>query len=144
MPTKKKSLSNPEPDMEGLFGFSTADQAPVKKEDTFVFPGEIGMFIGEQQKFRSQIIIEGEYHSSKSELATQLADAAITMGMRTALVDWEQGGLDSKDTMASIKRNVAPRNIGKLHVSTEVEKTPEALEALADHFDMVIVDSGTL
>ena len=129
--------------VEQLFGFMTADQAPAKPEGTFTFGGAIGKFLGEQQRFRSQIVIEGDYHSSKSELAKQIADVAIDMGMKVALVDWEQGGLDSKDTIASIKRNLKPENVTKLYVSPDVPKSKEGLQKIATHFDMIIVDSAT-
>ena len=129
-------------DVSGL-GFVSADRMPDKPKGTFRFPGAIGEFLGDQQRFRSQIIIEGEYHSSKSELAKQIADAAIEMGMRVALVDWEQGGLDSKDTVDSIARNLKPANRSKLFVSGDVPKTKAGLEQIANSFDIVLVDSGT-
>ncbi len=45
----------------------------------------------------------------KSELGKQIADGFLSIGDKVAWVDWEQGGLESRDTLASIERNIGPR-----------------------------------
>ncbi len=131
-----------EPMMQSL-GFVAADKMPEKPKGTIKFPGELGKLLGTQQRFRGQIILEGEYHSGKSELQKQIADVAIDAGMRVALVDWEQGGLVSKDTNDSIARNLKPQNRSKLFVSGDVPMTVDGLRQIANSFDMILVDSGT-
>src|SRR5690606_20114215 len=62
---QKKELKPVKPkSIKGLCGFTTADQAPELK-NTFTLPGEIGKFIGLQQRYQLAITITGEYGSSK-------------------------------------------------------------------------------
>lgn len=64
--------------------------------------------LGQLQRFKLQIVIPGETHSSKSQLGMQLANAFAALGDDVAWVDWEQGGLESKDTQLMISRNTDP------------------------------------
>ena len=144
LPVKKKTADKgPEKPVKGLQGFVTADQAP-RLEGLFTLPGPVGELLGEQQRYRLQIILDGEKFSSKSELAKQLADAFLSAGFSTGLVDYEQGGLASKDTLRAIERNVSEANRKKLVVSPpDFPRTVEALKNLAGKLDVVIVDSGS-
>jgi hypothetical protein len=143
---KESSKAAPVPSKKstGMAGFTTADKAPEKPVGTFKLKGPIGEFLGEQQRYRMQVIIDGEKHSSKSELAKQVADAFIDAGFKTSLVDYEQGGLMSKDTQAGINRNVKPANRKALYVSNaDFPASIDALKSIADKFDVIIVDSGS-
>lgn len=126
-----------------LAGFTTADQVPDTPKNMIELKGPIGALLGKLQRYKLQIVIAGETHSSKSELGKQVADAFISAGFKTALVDWEQGGLESRDTIESIARNLAPENRKKLQVSSEVPRTLDAIKQLAEHFDVIVLDSGT-
>lgn len=128
--------------LEGL-GFVTADRMPAKPKDTFRFPGPLGKFLGLQQRFRGQIILEGEKHSLKSELQKQIADAALDLNWRVGMLDFEQGGLESKDTRDSIDRNIKPENRSKFLVAGDLQPTMEAIKSIANQFDMLLIDSGS-
>lgn len=141
--SKATELEHKPVERNSLAGFTTADKAPATPADLFTLPGEIGKFLGELQRYKLEIVIAGETHSSKSELGKQIADACISHGLKTCLVDWEGGGLESRDTIASIERNIKPENKSKLYVSSEVPRTIEAIKELHNHFDVVILDSGT-
>lgn len=137
-------VSTTSKNVKGLAGFTTADKIPEKPADLFTLKGDIGKFLGELQRFRLQIIIDGEKFSSKSELVKQIANAFIDHGFKTALIDYEMGGLISKDTQSGIKRNVSPENRKKLFVSpTDFPTTLEAVKKLALHFDAILIDSGS-
>lgn len=133
------------PGMKGVagLGFVAADQSIERQEGMFTLPGEIGALLGEQQRYKLEIVIAGETHSSKSELGKQIADAFCSIGDDVAWVDWEQGGLKSKDTKGSIDRNVKPENKKRFHVSSDIPRTKEALKSLAKYFKVIAVDSGT-
>lgn len=127
-----------------IHGFFTADKAPEKPKNIFIFHGEIGKLLGEQQRYRLEIIIDGEKASSKSEFAKQLADAFIDIDLKVALIDYEMGGLESKDTQAGIDRNLKPGNKKKLFVSpSDFPATLDAIKGIADKFDVIIIDSGS-
>jgi antirestriction protein ArdC len=146
-PVKRKERSKataehskkPEP---VLNGFMSADQAPAQV-DTFTIPNEIGKFIGTIQPFKYEIVIAGETHSGKSEVSKQIADAFAEAGKKVGYIDWEHGGLESIHTKQSFERNVTPANRAKIKISGSVAKTLDAVKALAKHFDVIILDSGT-
>lgn len=128
--------------LKGL-GIITADQAPEKAANTFVLPGVIGSLLGTLQRFKLQIMIAGETHSAKSQLGMQIANAFAERGDDVLWLDWEQGGLQSVDTQNSIKRNVAPANKKRIHVTGEVPRTLEAVKELTKHYKVIAMDSGT-
>lgn len=126
-----------------LSGFTSADQMPDTPADTFKLPGVMGDLLGDLQAYKLEIIISGETHSSKSELAKQLANAFIEAGYDVPYVDWEHGGLNSKHTQEGIDRNIDPKNKSKLFVNGDLPRTLESIKSLAKHFKVVILDSGT-
>lgn len=140
-PVKEKESVSPEP-VKSTLGFTRADQAPAAA-NTFTLPGEVGRLLGNMQRYKLEIVIAGQTHSSKSELGKQIADAFITGGDEVGWVDWEQGGLKSIDTIEGIRRNVKPENRKFLHVSEEVPKTLDAVKALAKKFKVIVLDSGS-
>lgn len=137
--------AKPAPAATGLkgLGFLSADQTPDKPVNTFTLPGVMGTLLGNMQRYKLQIVIAGETHSSKSQLGMQIADAFAAQGDDVAWIDWEQGGLISKDTQDSIARNVAPENKKRIHVSPDVPRTIEAVKELASHFKVIALDSGS-
>jgi antirestriction protein ArdC len=148
---KKKQERVLEPELAGTkpgkgvkgLGFVTADQTPEKPADTFTLPGVMGELLGNLQRYKLQIVIAGETHSSKSQLGMQIANAFAELGDEVAWVDWEQGGLASKDTQDSIARNVSLANRKRIHVSSDVPRNIEAIKDLAKHFKVIALDSGS-
>jgi hypothetical protein len=128
----------------GLYGITTADNRPKISRERITLPGDVGEFIGRIQPYKLTIVIPGEPHSSKSELAKQIADALITVGYDVLWIDWEQGGLESDDTQSSIDRNISPQNRSKFHVTGDVPKSLESLKELAKHYRCIAIDSGTV
>jgi hypothetical protein len=124
-------------------GFVTADKTPNEPKKMLNLPGPIGELLGPQQRYKNEIVISGETHSSKSQLGMQVADAYASVLGDGAWIDWEQGGLESKDTQDNIARNVSAANKSKIHVTGSLPKSYSALKALARQFKWVAVDSGT-
>ena len=125
------------------YNFKPATEKPDKPIKTFRIGGQIGELLGDLQRYKLQIIISGETHSSKSEIAKQIADGFAEIGDDVAWIDWEQGGLESRDTQASIDRNVSPKNKAKFHVSSDVPRNLEAVKKLALTYPVIALDSGT-
>jgi hypothetical protein len=134
--------AEPTPPFEGL-GFVTADKAPDTPTTTFRLSGPVGELLGDIQAYKYEIVLSGATHSSKSQMGMQIADAFADKFDEVGYLDWEHGGLQSKDTQLMIDRNVKPENKKKIHVSGEVPRTLEALKSLAKRFKVIILDSGT-
>lgn len=124
-------------------GFVTADNAPDKPADLFTLPGEVGKLLGNLQRYKMEIVIAGETHSSKSQLGMQIANAFASIGDDVAWIDWEQGGLQSVHTQKSIERNVSPENKKRIHVSGDVPRTLDAVKSLTKEFKVIALDSGS-
>lgn len=137
------ALGNPAPPTNGQPDslFVRADQAPPQPEDVFTLPGPIGKLLGKLQRYKLAIALHGDYHGGKSEFAMQLIDAFADRGMRVGLFDLEQGGLYSKDTLASIKRNIKPGNRSRLAVAAEAPGGLDEIKRYADKFDVIVIDS---
>lgn len=137
------ALGNPAPPTNGQPDslFVRADQAPPQPEDVFTLPGPIGKLLGKLQRYKLAIALHGDYHGGKSEFSMQLIDAFADRGMRVGLFDLEQGGLYSKDTLTSIKRNIKPGNRSRLAVAAEAPGGLDEIKRYADKFDVIVIDS---
>lgn len=125
-----------------LSGFTSADEIPEEAAGTFTLPGPMGQLLGNIQPYKCEIVISGEPSSSKSELMKQLADAFCSHGESVGYIDWEHGGMRSKDTQAGMNRNVSPENRKKIQVG-DPPRSLEAVKALAKNFKVIVMDSGT-
>lgn len=143
-PIARKAPTTPKVKLreEALSGFTTADKSP-EVTDLFKLPGIMGDLLGNLQRYKLAIIIGGETHSSKSQLGMQIVDAFLSLGDEVAWIDWEQGGMRSKDTSDNVARNIKPENKSKLHVNGELPRTLEAVKSLAKHFRVIALDSGS-
>ncbi|GHM98797.1 hypothetical protein WSM22_02870 [Cytophagales bacterium WSM2-2] len=147
---KSKSVKPPAPierpttkKLSAKFGGITADQTPAQAAGTFILPGVVGELLGNLQRYKLEIVIPGETHSSKSQLGMQIANAFASLDDEVAWIDWEQGGLESADTQKSIARNVDPENKKRIHVIPNVPRTLEAVKSLTEEFKVIALDSGT-
>lgn len=135
---QNKSLS----ELEKL-GFISADSAPTVAKDVFVLGGEIGKFLQKQQPHKALILIKGNKHSSKSQLAMQIANAFGEQQTPVAYIDYEQGGIESKDTVDSINRNTT--EVGRKYIAIKgyLENPFEELQGFCKVVKVIIADSVT-
>lgn len=128
---------------EPSLGFVAADKTPETPTNTFKLPSVMGDFLGVLQRYKLEIVIAGETHSSKSQLGMQIADGFASLGDEVAWVDWEQGGLNSKDTISNIDRNLSSGNKSKVKVNGNYPRTLSAVKELTKQFKVIALDSGT-
>jgi len=124
-------------------GFVMADKAPEKAEGIFQLPGDIGKFMQEIQPHKALILIKGTAHTSKSQLAMQIANAFGEMGEPVAYIDYEQGGMDSKDTIASLNRNSTSAGRKNIAVIGFLENPIVDLKKFCEHCKVIVADSVT-
>ena len=147
-PPTKQPAKQLELSLAGLPGFLRADQEPPQpKEEVgeiFTLPGEVGKWLGEQQRYQLVISMDGETHAGKSELAKKIVDAFAEKGFTIAWLDLEQGGMISKDTKASFERNVSKTNMQRIYVGGG-PTTKEDLEKIAQNpeVDVIAIDSAS-
>lgn len=124
-------------------GFVSAGTAPKEAKDVFVLDGEIGKFLQKQQPHKALILIKGNKHSSKSQLAMQIANAFGEQQTPVAYIDYEQGGIESKDTLDSINRNTSEKGRKYIAIKGYLEKPFEELQDFCKVVKVIIADSVT-
>ncbi|MCL9806946.1 zincin-like metallopeptidase domain-containing protein [Flavobacterium amniphilum] len=124
-------------------GFVSANSAPKEAKDVFVLGGEIGKFLQKQQPHKALILIKGNKHSSKSQLAMQIANAFGEQQTPVAYIDYEQGGIESKDTLDSINRNTSEKGRGYIAIKGYLEKPFQELQDFCKVVKVIIADSVT-
>jgi antirestriction protein ArdC len=129
-------------DLEKL-GFVSASTVPETPKDVFVLPGAIGKFLQKIQPHKALILIKGTKHTSKSQLAMQIANGFGEMGKPVAYIDYEQGGMDSKDTIDSLHRNTTPTGRKLIAIKGFLEKPIEELKQFCKYCGVIVADSVT-
>lgn len=124
-------------------GFVSANSAPKEAKDVFVLGGEIGKFLQKQQPHKALILIKGNKHSSKSQLAMQIANAFGEQQTPVAYIDYEQGGIESKDTLDSINRNTTEKGRRYIAIKGYLEKPFQELQDFCKVVKVIIADSVT-
>ncbi|MGC4041993.1 MAG: hypothetical protein QM710_14710 [Flavobacterium sp.] len=141
----KKVVSAQEKSLKELekLGFISAGAAPQEAKDVFVLGGEIGKFLQKQQPHKALILIKGNKHSSKSQLAMQIANAFGEQQTPVAYIDYEQGGIESKDTLDSINRNTSERGRQYVAIKGYLENPFQELQDFCKVVKVIIADSVT-
>ncbi len=124
-------------------GFVSAGSASQEAKDVFVLGGEIGKFLQKQQPHKALILIKGNKHSSKSQLAMQIANAFGEQQTPVAYIDYEQGGIESKDTVDSINRNTTEAGRKYIAIKGYLETPFEELQGFCKVVKVIIADSVT-
>lgn len=124
-------------------GFISANSAPQEAKDIFVLGGEIGKFLQKQQPHKALILIKGNKHSSKSQLAMQIANAFGEQQTPVAYIDYEQGGIESKDTVDSINRNTTEKGRKYIAIKGYLENPFQELQDFCKVVKVIIADSVT-
>ncbi|MGX7666313.1 ArdC family protein [Flavobacterium pedocola] len=142
---EKSVVSNQDKSLNELekLGFISANSAPQEAKDIFVLGGEIGKFLQKQQPHKALILIKGNKHSSKSQLAMQIANAFGEQQTPVAYIDYEQGGIESKDTVDSINRNTTEAGRKYIAIKGYLENPFEELQGFCKVVKVIIADSVT-
>ncbi|MFD0862485.1 ArdC family protein [Sungkyunkwania multivorans] len=139
-PINRKVITDPK---ISKLGFIAASKAPRRANGIFMLPGEIGQFLQQLQPHKALILIKGDKHSSKSQLAMQIANAFGEMNQPVGYIDYEQGGIHSKDTQNSLKWNTTAKGRGNIAIKGEVEDPLKEIEEMCKYFKVIVADSAT-
>ncbi|MBN9285586.1 MULTISPECIES: zincin-like metallopeptidase domain-containing protein [unclassified Flavobacterium] len=143
--SKKPIVSDQNKSLNELekLGFISANAVPQEAKDVFVLGGEIGKFLQKQQPHKALILIKGNKHSSKSQLAMQIANAFGEQQTPVAYIDYEQGGIESKDTVDSINRNTTEAGRKYIAIKGYLENPFQELQDFCKVVKVIIADSVT-
>lgn len=140
---KKDNLKNSSIRALEKIGFVSASKVPETPKDVFQLNGEIGKFLQKIQPHKALILIKGTKHTSKSQLAMQIANGFAEIGKPVAYIDYEQGGMESKDTIDSINRNTSPKGRELIAVKGFLENPMKELQEFCKYCEVIVADSVT-
>lgn len=124
-------------------GFISASETPKEAQNIFRLKGSIGDFIQDVQPHQALIIIKGTKHTSKSQLAMQISNGFAENNMKVAYIDYEQGGLECKDTIDSLNRNTSKQGRERIYVKGYIENPMQELHNICGFVDVIVADSVT-
>jgi len=141
-----KPVVKPAPQGSALesLGFVPGDKAPAEPKDTFSLPNQMGALLGTLQRYKLVIVIAGETASGKSQLGMQVANGFAEMGDEVAWLDYEQGGLHSRDRQNTLNRNTSPAGKSRIKVKGDYPRSLEAIKELAKTAKVIGIDSGSV
>jgi hypothetical protein len=142
-PLKKETLNTLSDKKKNKLGFKKANEAPSKPEGLIYLPGQIGAFLQTIQSYQELILIKGNKHSSKSQLAMQIANGFGELDKEVAFIDYEQGGMQSKDTIDSIERNTSELGRSNIYIIGDLENPLKEIEKICKKIDVIVADSVT-
>jgi hypothetical protein len=128
---------------------ATENDTPKNENDIFYLPNELGKFTQELQRFRLSVVLIGESGAGKSEMFSQLIGGFLNTGDRVAMFDLEHGGIRSKETKASLTRNVPNYeqlvSKGQFYIFGDAPDGLKTVREAAEtgHFDTIAIDSWT-
>jgi hypothetical protein len=73
----------------------------------------------------------------------QIANGLAEIGDKVAYIDYEQGGLMSKDTQNSIAWNTTKKGLQNIKITGYLENPFEDLKIICQHTDTIVADSVT-
>ena len=102
--------------------------------------GDLGRFLGNLERYKLAITLEGDQGSGKTQFAFQLADGFADLGMKIGFYSLEIGA-NSNIVMTNRDKYLKPANRERLFVSEE--NSLKDVREKAKVFDVIIIDSWT-
>ena len=122
-------------------GFTSARNIEqVTVTDTFQLPGDLGEMLGQLERFKTAITIDGEQGSGKTRFTYQLANAFASTGMDVGYFSLEMG---HKSTVVRdmINEYVSEKNDERVFFKGEVDGGLDEILTYANDFDVIFIDS---
>ncbi|KAB2913815.1 MAG: hypothetical protein F9K23_16360 [Bacteroidetes bacterium] len=102
--------------------------------------GDIGKLLGDLERYKLAITLEGDQGAGKTQFAFQLADGFADLGMKIGFYSLEIGA-NSNIVMTNRDKYLKPANRERLFVSEE--NSLKDVREKAKVFDVIIIDSWT-
>lgn len=135
-----RSAPPPKSLAKGIFDNIDKIEAPKVAHPKVRLKGELGEFLGDMEKYRLAITLEGDQGGGKTQFAFQLVDAFADLGMNIGVWSIEIG--KQSDLIERHKENyIKPKNRQRVFI-TDNDQFDTILE-YASKFDVVVLDSFT-
>ena len=122
--------------------FQNINHIDQHTKDAFRLKGALGIFLGDLEKYKLAMSIEGDQGAGKTQLAFQLADGFADIGYDVGMFQLEIGANSN-----IIKRNrdkyIKPINRERVQIAGEAPEGIETVRKYAEKFGVIIIDSWT-
>ncbi len=122
--------------------FQNINHIDQHMKDSFRLKGALGIFLGDLEKYKLAMSIEGDQGAGKTQLAFQLADGFADIGYDVGMFQLEIGANSN-----IIKRNrdkyIKPFNRERVQIAGEAPEGIETVRKYAEKFGVIIIDSWT-
>lgn len=119
------------------------DLAAVKsRTGTFMLKSDIGRFLGDLERNRLAMTIEGDKGGGKTQLAFQLADAFAEEGMSVGFFQLEMPA-DSDPIKRNRDMYIKPGNMDRIKIADQAPQGIHTIREFGNKFDVIIIDTWT-
>lgn len=122
--------------------FRNIDHVDHDVKDTFRLKGDLGNFLGDLERYKLAITLEGDQGAGKTQLAFQLADAFAEIGETVGMFQLEIGA-GSNIIVRNREKYISPKNRSRFAIAGEAPKGLETIREYARKFGVIIIDSWT-
>ncbi len=123
----------------GLFSAMNED-IHVKNANTFNLKGDLGVLLGDIERFELAITIDGDQGGGKTRFTYQLADAFADIGNKIAIFSLEIGS--KSDLITRMKKEyLQPKNQHKIFIADRLPEGYKSIQDATKSFDVIIIDS---
>ena len=129
------------PKKRALGIFDSMDEIESEpSESTFRLEGELGIFLGDLERFELAMTIEGDQGGGKTRLAYQLANAFADFGDTVAVFSLEIG--KKSDLIRRMREDyIEPENLKNIFIADQLPNGLATIKEAAKKFDVIVLDS---
>ena len=122
-----------------ISGFTPINEIKAA-QDTFRLKGDLGRFLGNLERYKLAITLEGDQGAGKTQFAFQLADGFADLGMTIGYYALEIG---AKSNIVIKNRETLLRPHSRKQLSVSEVAYLKDVQEKAKVFDVIIIDSWT-
>ena len=111
-------------------------------KESFKLKGDLGNFLGDLEKYKLAISIEGDQGAGKTQLAFQLADGFVDIGYSVGMFQLEIGAA-SNIIVKNREKYIKPTNRSRVAIAGEAPNGIDTIREYAKKFGVIIIDSWT-
>ena len=123
----------------GLFdSMNEIDETP--SENSFRLAGDLGVLLGDLERFELAITLEGDQGGGKTRFSYQLANGFADIDMKVAMFSLEIGR--KSDLVRRMKEEyLEPENRNNIFITDQLPDGFDTIRKAAKDFDVIIIDS---
>ena len=137
-----KVKTNSSPSLSSGNLFQNINNIDHSVKESFKLKGDLGNFLGDLEKYKLAMSIEGDQGAGKTQLAFQLADGFVDIGYSVGMFQLEIGAA-SNIIVKNREKYIKPSNRNRVAIAGEAPNGIDTIREYAKKFGVIIIDSWT-